>query len=151
MLKIYLAAPLFTAAERKYNVYICGILEDAGYDVFLPQREVPQYESTAGTPGNIFICDLAGLRNADCVVAICDGADVDSGTAWECGHAFAIGMPIIALRTDFRAFGVDERFNLMIEQSARKVVTNICQLLDTLPLIPMCQRVPSMASTEVKK
>ena len=130
-MQIYLAAPLFTEAERKYNVYLCGLLEDAGYDVFLPQREVSQYEGSH-KPSRIYNADLAELRSVDCVVAICDGADVDSGTAWECGYACSRGIPVIALRTDFRAFGLDERFNLMIQESARKVVVNIWELLQAL-------------------
>ena len=130
-MRLYLAAPLFTAAERKYNVYLCGLLEDAGHDVFLPQREVSQYEGSHN-PSRIFNADLSGLRSADCVVAIVDGSDVDSGTAWECGYAYSRGVPTIALRTDFRAFGLDERFNLMIQESARKVVGNIWELLQAL-------------------
>lgn len=135
-MRLYLAAPLFTEAERKYNTYLCGLLEDAGYDVFLPQREVSQYESgKLNEASRIYSLDLAGLRNADCVVAICDGADVDSGTAWECGYACSRGIPVIALRTDFRAFGTDERFNLMIQESARKVVGNIWHLMESLSLL----------------
>ncbi len=132
-MRLYLAAPLFTAAERKYNTYLCGLLEEVGYNVFLPQRDVPQYEANKPhSPARIFDADLAGLRNVNCVVAICDGADVDSGTAWECGYAYSRGIPVIALRTDFRAFGVDERFNLTIEQSARKVVGDIWHLMEAL-------------------
>src|SRR5438128_5416004 len=130
-MRIYLAAPLFTEAERKYNVFLCNILEENVYDVFLPQREVSQYEESH-KPSRIYNADLAGLRNSDCVVAICDGSDVDSGTAWECGYACSRGIPVIALRTDFRAFGTDERFNLMIQESARKVVVNVWELLQTL-------------------
>jgi len=130
-MRLYLAAPLFTDAERKYNVFLCNILEENGYDVFLPQQEVSQYEGSHN-PSRIFNADLAGLRSSDCVVAICDGSDVDSGTAWECGYACSRGIPVIALRTDFRMFTNNERFNLMIEQSARKVVGNIWELLQAL-------------------
>src|SRR6266571_5041590 len=94
LMRLYLAAPLFTEAERKYNIYLCGLLENAGYNVFLPQREVSQYEGSH-KPSRIYNADLAGLRNSDCVVAICDGADVDSGTAWECGYACSRGIPVI--------------------------------------------------------
>ncbi|MFZ8305224.1 nucleoside 2-deoxyribosyltransferase, partial [Staphylococcus aureus] len=65
---------------------------------------------------------------ADAVVAILDGADPDSGTCFECGLAFALGIPIVAVRTDFRAGGDDlpgqklSAINLMLSQSASKVV-----------------------------
>lgn len=37
--KVYFAAPLFSEAEREYNLKIVGILERHGYEVFLPQRD----------------------------------------------------------------------------------------------------------------
>jgi nucleoside 2-deoxyribosyltransferase len=55
------------------------------------------------------------------VVGIIDGADADSGTAWEMGYAAAQGKPVYALRTDFRKVGLHEHVNLMLEQSATLV------------------------------
>jgi len=42
------------------------------------------------------------LEEADAVLAVLDGPDVDSGTAAEIGWAAAHGCPVIGLRTDFR-------------------------------------------------
>jgi nucleoside 2-deoxyribosyltransferase len=42
------------------------------------------------------------LAEADTVLAVLDGPDVDSGTAAEVGWAAASGLPVIGLRTDFR-------------------------------------------------
>ena len=44
----------------------------------------------------------------------------DSGTAWECGYAFAKGKPIVCYRTDFRITGDTEGapYNLMLSESA---------------------------------
>ena len=61
------------------------------------------------------------IRDADIVVAIIDGADADSGTAWEMGYAIGLRKTVIALRTDFRRAGSHERVNLMLEQEARVV------------------------------
>jgi nucleoside 2-deoxyribosyltransferase len=36
---IYLAGPLFSAAEREYNERLTTALETLGYRVFLPQRD----------------------------------------------------------------------------------------------------------------
>jgi nucleoside 2-deoxyribosyltransferase len=79
---------------------------------------------------------LRSLNNADIIVAIIDGADADSGTAWEMGYAYAHGKPVIALRTDFRRSGNYEKVNLMLEKSAT-VVTSIEYLLEAVksPLI----------------
>jgi hypothetical protein len=46
--------------------------------------------------------NAASIADADGVVAILDGVDVDSGTASEIGFAFAQGKRIYGLRTDFR-------------------------------------------------
>ena len=52
-----------------------------------------------------------GRRNAefldrcDGVLAVLDGADVDSGTAAEIGYAMARGKPVVGLRTDLRPGG----------------------------------------------
>jgi nucleoside 2-deoxyribosyltransferase len=54
------------------------------------------------------------------VVACMDGADPDSGTAWECGYAYAKGKPIVCYRTDFRISGdtAGAPYNLMLSESA---------------------------------
>jgi nucleoside 2-deoxyribosyltransferase len=49
-----------------------------------------------------------------------DGPDPDSGTAFECGYAYAKGKPIVCYRTDFRV-SVDTEgapYNLMLSESA---------------------------------
>jgi len=37
--KIYFAGPLFSQAEKDYNLILAKVLEDNGYEVFLPQRD----------------------------------------------------------------------------------------------------------------
>lgn len=46
--------------------------------------------------------NVTELRAADVVLAILDGADVDSGVAAEIGYASGNGKPIVGLRTDQR-------------------------------------------------
>ena len=43
------------------------------------------------------------------------GVDVDSGTVWEIGYAYAHGLIVYGLRTDFRILGIEGVVNLMIE------------------------------------
>jgi nucleoside 2-deoxyribosyltransferase len=110
--KIYLAAPLFTSPERDWNDGLAARLTAGGHDVYLPQAH-PAPESTGRA---IFLNDLAGLDRADGVVAIMDGADPDSGTAWECGYAYARGKPIVLFRSDLRRSGdaPDIPYNAMV-------------------------------------
>lgn len=37
--KVFIASPLFNSAERKLNEEIAEMLEKAGYETFLPQRD----------------------------------------------------------------------------------------------------------------
>ncbi len=100
-MRIYLAGPLFTTAEREFNVQLATRLRTAGHEVFVPQ-ENPASERTGKA---IFLKDLAGIDWADGVVAIMDGADPDSGTSWECGYAYATKKPVVLFRSDLRGSG----------------------------------------------
>jgi len=125
-MRLYVAGPLFTQAERVWNASLAEALSGAGHDVFLPQTEVKAITSL--NADTIFRIDVDGVRRADAVVAVLDGADPDSGTCFECGLAFALGIPIVALRTDFRAGGDSlphqklATINLMLAQAASAIV-----------------------------
>ncbi|MDD3933434.1 MAG: nucleoside 2-deoxyribosyltransferase [Methanoculleus sp.] len=120
--RIYLAAPLFSEAERAYNLLLHDFLERHLFDVYLPQ-EVGDTSNTRCREEHqaIFAQHLLALQEADIVVAVIDGADADSGTSWEMGYAYALGRRIVALRTDFRIAGHHELVNLMLEESATVV------------------------------
>jgi nucleoside 2-deoxyribosyltransferase len=116
MTKIYLAGPLFTLAEQSFNTAVARFLESRGYEVWLPQEHEPRSQ----TARSIFEMDVAAIDWADMVVACMDGPDPDSGTAWECGYAYAKGKPIVCYRTDFRVSGDTQSapYNLMLSESA---------------------------------
>jgi nucleoside 2-deoxyribosyltransferase len=116
MTKIYLAGPLFTLAEQRFNADLARFLESEGFEVWLPQEHEPR----GHTARAIFDMDVEALDSADMVVACLDGTDPDSGTAWECGYAYAKGKPIVCYRTDFRATGDSKSapYNLMLGESA---------------------------------
>ena len=127
---IYLAAPLFTEAERAFNLAIALRLRSVGHAVFLPQEECDGLV----VPRDIFLACLNGLRGSQAVVAVLDGADADSGTCWECGYAHAKGMKVIGFRTDFRKGADNESgVNLMLSESCEVVVRSVADLLCHLP------------------
>jgi nucleoside 2-deoxyribosyltransferase/predicted secreted protein len=129
---VYLAAPLFSEAERAYNLSIAGQLRNNFFNVYLPQEAGDDSPArNREEQGRIFSENLKALENADIIVAILDGADADSGTAWEIGYAYARGKPVIALRTDFRRSGNYENVNLMLEESS-KVVSSTKKLLESI-------------------
>lgn len=118
-MKIYLAGPLFTRAEYEFNEKLANDLKKMGFEVFLPQEECKGLLDTR----QIFQVCKNGIESSDSIVAILDGADADSGTCWEVGFAYAIGIErIIALRTDFRQSGDTGGFNAMLYHSATKVI-----------------------------
>lgn len=132
--RIYLAAPLFSEAERLYNSSIAALLREQFFMVHLPQDTGDSF-AVRDKDGNahIFEENLHALRDADIVVAVIDGADADSGTAWEMGYASALGKKVIAIRTDFRQVGHHERVNLMLEKSST-VVSSVRELMESLNL-----------------
>lgn len=113
--KIFIAAPLFTDAERNYNITIDNICKEMGFITFMAQRDVGIV--TEESTDEVFDQDLNHLRQADIVVANIDGIDVDSGTAWELGYAFANSKDIICIRSDVRMYRNFLPVNLMIKQS----------------------------------
>ena len=137
-MKLYLAGPLFSSAERSWNVELTAALRDAGHEVFLPQEQQPGKDA----PG-IFSTDVDGIDWADALVAIMDGSDPDSGTAWEVGYAYR-KKPIVLVRTDFRAqTGSGAPYNPMLTESATirldlpyapldRVVAEVLEALRTL-------------------
>ncbi len=113
-MKLYFAGPLFTMPERIWNAKVTSALRAAGHEVFLPQEQEPGKNG----PG-IFATDVGGIDWADGLVAIMDGPDPDSGTAWEVGYAFGTGKPVVLVRTDFRALAGDAGdYNPMLTQAA---------------------------------
>jgi len=118
-MKLYLAGPLFTTAEREFNTRLARALRRLRHRVWLPQEK----EQRKKTARAIFTQDVEGIDWAEAVVANMDGPDPDSGTCWECGYAYG-KKPILLFRTDFRA-GAEHRdapYNLMLTESATRRV-----------------------------
>jgi nucleoside 2-deoxyribosyltransferase/predicted secreted protein len=116
--RVYLAAPLFSEGERAYNLSIARNLRNNFFDVFLPQEAGDDsHTRDKKEQSRIFSENLKALEKSDIIVAVIDGADADSGTAWEMGYAYAQKKQVFALRTDFRRAGMYEKVNLMLEQS----------------------------------
>ncbi len=120
--RVYLAAPLFGQAERRWNGDLADALSREGLRVFLPQDDADA-RLPDGAPdfeGIVAKC-LAGVRACDVVVALLDGADADSGTCFECGFAHALGTPVVGVRTDLRA-GEDAGVNAMLARTCAEMV-----------------------------
>lgn len=97
MKKIYLASPLFTDYERQKVQSVASILRNMGYEVYVPMEhtiedawEMPNHEWAK----KVFDEDVKAIQEADEVYCIYYGLYSDSGTAWECGYAYALRKPV---------------------------------------------------------
>ena len=102
MKKVYIAGPLFDDHERDYLEKIAGLLEAIGYQTFLPHRDagLVEGEFTEIKKSEIFDTDMNALNDADIVVALLTGRDVDSGTAAEVGIAYSQGKKLIGINAN---------------------------------------------------
>lgn len=96
-MKIYLASPLFTAYEKMGVMYAANSLRHQGHEVYVPmEHQIKNAWNYANHEWakQVFEEDVKALREADAVYCIYYGLYSDSGTAWECGFAYALGKPV---------------------------------------------------------
>jgi len=117
-MKIYLAGPLFTAPELKWNEDLAIELRSLDHQVWLPQEHV-NHDMDAG---EIFDVDVEGLDWCEVVVACLDQPDPDSGTSWELGYCWKSKF-CYYYRSDIRSTREWEgvKINIMLEKSTTEI------------------------------
>ncbi len=132
MKKIYIASPFFCEEETTVLSKVEKNLKERGYDVFSP-REHEVREGNVGKPEwskATFINDKNAIDWCDVVVMLYFGNYSDSGTAWECGYAFATNKPVIVVQ-------LGESSNLMIHEGSHSNVLGLEELFtynfETMP------------------
>lgn len=123
---VYIAGPCFTAAEIAFNRRLAAELQTYGRIVYLPQDFVD-------VTRDIRQQCLDSMSACDIMIAILDGPDVDSGTAYEVGfwHASFPEQPVVGFRSDLRHGGdSDKNVNAML--SSMPIYTNLQELLDAI-------------------
>ena len=136
MKKIYFAAPLFNEMELKRNEEYTNLLEQWGYEVYLPQREAglsaqilkDEKNDKLETNKRIFNTDLQGIKNSDILIFFLDGRVPDEGACVELGIAYALEKVCIGLKTDSRTF-IEGNDNLMITESLEASFHSIEEVL----------------------
>lgn len=134
-MQVYLAAPLFSEAERDFNRKVAGKLREAGFDVWMPQESLFVKEGSLEEKRRIYEVDITALRKCDVVVAVLDGVDVDCGVAFEIGYAVALGKPVVGLKTDHRIFSRVEDINLILEVPLRVICKSVNEVIEALKKI----------------
>lgn len=137
-LRLYLAGPLgFSEAGRAFHdKTLVGLIASRGYQVLDPwkltaQRKIDRVlrmrygakkrEAWRALNPEIAENNRRAIDRSDGIVAVLDGADVDSGTAAEIGYAFAKGKRIVGYRGDARLSADNEGsiVNLQVEYFIR--------------------------------
>lgn len=131
-MKVFLAAPLFSEAERDFNSRVAKRLRDKRLEVWLAQESPFIHEGASKEKEKIYEEDISALKACDVVVAVLDGVEVDSGVAFEMGYAAAIGKPVIGLKTDYRTFSKMEDVNLMLEVPLIELCSSIDDVITEL-------------------
>lgn len=118
-LRVYLAAPLFTLLERRANRALAKAIQREIPEAVLVLPQDFKHEGKFNAPGAygaIFRDCIEALDSAHAVLAWLDGPDADSGTAFEVGYAYAHGIPVIGVRTDFRQ-SQERGLNIMLARA----------------------------------
>ena len=107
-MRLYIAGPLFTEAERAWLDALAARLRGNGFDCFVPHEHFGALAELS--PEEVFRVDAAAVRSAEALVAWLDGPGVDDGTACEIGmfaELVASGdgrhRGIVGIVTDLRA------------------------------------------------
>ena len=82
-MRLYVAGPLFSAAERAWLDGLAARLRAEGFDCFVPHENFPELADV--TLEEVYRLDGDGLRSANALVAWLDGPLTDDGTACEIG------------------------------------------------------------------
>lgn len=117
MKKIYLASPLFTDEERIAVRKHAEFQRSLGNEVYVPMEH--QIENAWSYVNDewarrVFNADINAISNCDEVHVIYYGLYSDSGTAWECGFAYALGKPVII----YPVHDIFAKVSLMVAQCA---------------------------------
>jgi hypothetical protein len=106
-MRLYVAGPLFSEAERAWLDDLASRLRSEGFDCFVPHENFPKLADV--TLEDVYRIDSSGLQSANALVAWLDGPMVDDGTACEIGMFAELVRNggdhyrgIVAIATDIR-------------------------------------------------
>ena len=127
--RVYFASPMFNHAEKEFNLRVAKVLEDHGYQVFLPQRDGIEAAKLEGKSEEemikmIFALDSTEVKKADIVFMNIDGRVPDEGACVELGMAYGIGKRCYGFKTDTHSVELGLDMNPMISGCMIKIFKN---------------------------
>jgi len=164
-MRVYVASPLgfSEAGNAFYHDRLIPLLRQLGHEVLDPWQltDRQRIDAVAAMPygearrdewrrlnAEIGRNNQAAIDRCEALLAVLDGADVDSGTAAEIGYGFAKGKPIIGYRCDFRLAADNEGciVNLHVEyfirQSGGSIVGSFAEFSEPLLSLESVRRAP---------
>jgi nucleoside 2-deoxyribosyltransferase len=106
-MRVYVAGPLFSEAERAWLDALAARLREDGFDCFVPHENFAELADV--TLDQVYRIDSEGLQSANALVAWLDGPIVDDGTGCEIGMFAELCRSggehyrgIVAITTDIR-------------------------------------------------
>ena len=124
-MKLYLAGPMFTAAEATYNLALTARLRAHDFAVYCPNESEPINDKTRTdvTPRLVYEVDIGALEASN--VLICQVSE-DSGTNWEAGYMDCLSTHVdprryygvIGLATDIRLRSLPDPTKTGVENQA---------------------------------
>lgn len=109
-LRVYVAGPLFSHAERRFNIELNDLIRQMGFETYFPQEDAGLISEMveAGLDVHqardaIFERNRLAVGECDIVAFIIDGRTPDEGACIEVGIGYALGKTCIGLKTDFRS------------------------------------------------
>lgn len=148
-MKIYLASPYgFSECGRYYLKFLKSKLIQNSIELIDPwtnilekRTEDIQHEINNLTKEQIIEIgkrNIESIKNADIVIAVLDGTDVDSGVAAEIGYAYGLNKKILGYRGDFRLASDNKysKINLQVEtfirESGGSIYTSVDELVSAI-------------------
>ena len=127
--RVYFASPMFSAADKEFNLRVTAVLEEAGYEVFLPQRDGVEAALLEGKTEEelidiIFPLDVQHVTEADIVFMNIDGRVPDEGACVELGMAYSLNKRCYGFKTDTHSVEQGMDINPMISGCMIKLFKN---------------------------
>ena len=127
---IYLASPWFDNREKQMYQLMLKKMRANGLNVYAPiEHTIPNAWDISNKEWGtaVFNADLKALNECDEVWVLNFGMYSDSGTAWECGYAYAIGKPVKMFVDDWHK----KTYSLMMINGCKELYSMVNYISDT--------------------
>lgn len=143
---VYQTGPLSLQAEKDFHSKISAALKAAGDVVVWSGDLTPDDRIASAGPDiapPVFTARKLAIERCACVVALLNGKQIDEGTAWEMGYAYARGLPVYGICADARmADGTGHnRMSAVIAGCLAGLAGNIEDLVKFIHEIPKAEKI----------